>query len=83
MSNKKIYTVYRPKPADIEVTIHGPKTYGSALSNYSEAYEAWDEEETVECPQCFGTGLDRDEVYDCENCFGEGVIVDVNSALNN
>lgn len=47
----------------------------SVLSNYSEAYTAWNDAETTECPDCKGTGLDRDEIYDCETCYGEGEIV--------
>lgn len=49
--------------------------YASNLSNYSEAYTAWNDAETVECPDCKGTGLDRDEIYDCYLCYGEGEIV--------
>lgn len=48
---------------------------GSALSNYSDTYTAWNDAETIECPDCKGTGLDRDEIYDCELCYGEGEIV--------
>lgn len=58
----------------VGVTIHGPTAVGSALSNYSEAFEAWDNEEREECPECRGTGLDRDEVYDCLTCYGEGYV---------
>ena len=65
----------------VEVTIQGVTAYGSSLSNYSEAYEAWDEEEGEECTSCYGTGLDRDEIYDCPDCYGEGRIVGVDSVL--
>jgi hypothetical protein len=44
------------------------------LTNYSEAYEEWDDGEWQECPDCYGSGLDRDELYDCRTCFGEGEI---------
>jgi DnaJ-class molecular chaperone len=57
-----------------QVTIHGQVAVGSALTNYSEAYEVWDEDEGIECPDCHGTGLDRDEVYDCLTCYGEGYV---------
>lgn len=60
-----------------EISITGE----TALSNYSDTYDAWDNEEGEECPACFGTGLDRDELYDCELCFGEGIIVPIDAAL--
>lgn len=63
----------------VGVTIHGQVAVGSALSNYSEAYESWDEQEGEECPDCRGTGLDRDEIYDCLTCFGEGYLPGVDS----
>jgi len=45
------------------------------ISNYSEFYEEWDDDEQwVECTDCYGTGLDRDEIYDCMTCAGEGEI---------
>lgn len=63
----------------VGVTIHGQVAVGSALSNYSEAFESWDGEDGEECPDCRGTGLDRDEIYDCLTCFGEGVIAGVDT----
>jgi hypothetical protein len=63
------------------VTTHISIRGATALSNYSDAYEAWDEEEGEECPTCYGTGLDRDEVYDCPTCYGEGRIVSLDTAL--
>jgi DnaJ-class molecular chaperone len=44
------------------------------LSNYSGYYDDWDNSEEIECPSCYGTGLDRDEIYDCQECYGEGYI---------
>lgn len=46
----------------------------SNLLNYSEYYDEWDTAEEIECPDCYGTGLDRDEIYDCPTCYGEGYI---------
>ena len=57
---------------DEEVVSHNR---GSNLSNYDEFYEAWDYAQEVECPDCYGTGLDRDEIYECETCFGEGYLI--------
>jgi DnaJ-class molecular chaperone len=65
------------KVATTEISIKGE----TALSNYSEVFDAWDEEEGVECPDCKGTGLDRDEIYDCLTCYGEGIIVPLDTAL--
>ena len=64
-----------------EINIHSPTAYGSRLSNYSEAFEAWDEEGGEECRTCHGTGLDRDEVFDCPDCYGEGWVVPPEVAL--
>lgn len=50
-------------------------TVDTTLSNYGSTYDAWYDAETIECPECRGTGMDRDELYDCELCFGECVIV--------
>lgn len=47
----------------------------SNLLNYSDYYEEWDDDDQVEeCPDCYGTGLDKDEIYDCITCGGEGEI---------
>lgn len=51
------------------------ETSGSNISNYSQFYEAWDDDEWwEECTSCYGTGMDSDEVYDCVGCGGEGEI---------
>lgn len=47
----------------------------SNMSNYPDYYDEWDSSEEVECPDCYGTGMDRDEIYDCETCYGEGYII--------
>jgi DnaJ-class molecular chaperone len=44
------------------------------ITNYGEYYDQWDNAEEEECPDCYGTGLDKDEVYDCPTCWGEGYI---------
>ena len=67
---------------ETEVTIQGSTAYGSTLSNYSDTYTAWDEEEGEDCKACYGTGMDRDEIYDCEVCGGEGVIIPLVTALD-
>lgn len=66
----------------IEVTIQGPAVYGSVLSNYSDVYDAWDEEDGEECPDCYGTGMDRDEIYECATCWGEGFVKPLVTALD-
>ena len=66
----------------IGVTIQGVTAHGSSLLNYSDTYEAWDEEEGTECKACYGTGLDRDEIFDCEVCAGEGIVIPLVTALD-
>ncbi len=69
-----------PKSSD-RVTTQTSISYGSALSNYSDAYAAWDNAEEKECSACYGTGLDRDEIEDCPVCWGEGYIAQVDPSL--
>jgi DnaJ-class molecular chaperone len=52
------------------------------LSNYSDYYAEWDSSDEIECPSCYGTGLDRDEMYDCQECYGEGYIIYLSPALD-
>jgi hypothetical protein len=50
----------------------------SLMSNYGDYYEVWNDSDTEECADCFGTGMDRDELYECAACYGEGSIPVIN-----
>jgi len=58
------------------VTIQNDIPVGSALTNYSDIFEEFDEDTEV-CPVCRGSGMDRDEIYECPKCLGEGEIYPV------
>jgi hypothetical protein len=63
----------RLKSLSREVTNLYEIPVGSALMNYSDVFDEFDEEAT-ECPVCRGTCMDRDELYECPECGGEGEI---------
>jgi len=51
------------------------RTGETNISVHAGFYDEWDaDDEWEECPDCYGTGLDRDEIYDCETCGGEGEV---------
>lgn len=56
-----------------KVTISTEIPVESVLSNYSDAFDEYDDK-YEECRACYSTGMDRDEIYECEDCGGEGVI---------
>jgi len=53
----------------------------SALANYAEYYDEWDNADTEECPDCYGSGMDRYERFECPTCYGEGEIPIVDTLL--